>query len=247
MDHLLAGRATPAMFQPGMCPWCQRCASRRYPISSKSPQSARKATFPRSGPGRHSRQVPTRGQTRRWNHHDLVGRPRRSRCCPTGARIAVRGAASGVSRRRMQKRSRRAGQSPRVHWRQGRPSPPRTVSRSNLVCVRLLWLLDVASSAGERCGSRRRTDRWCRPFRGDDGVEFRSEQVLVAAYQVEELLIGAAPIIEAIGLQDIGHRCHRPRLQALIACRSSPSRAIEILRGLARSATGIVRVSTPAS
>lgn len=84
------------------------------------------------------------------------------------------------------------------------------------------------------------------PFGGDDSVELRPQQFLVGQHQIEEPLIGAAVVVEAVGLQGRGHPSH-PRAQALMAWLSSLSRVIEILRGLARSATGIVRVSTPAS
>jgi hypothetical protein len=83
------------------------------------------------------------------------------------------------------------------------------------------------------------------PFRGDDGVELGPQQLLISAQQLNELLVRARRGIHAVGVQDPGHYSH-PR-QALIACRSSPLLVMEILRGLACSATGICKVSTPLS
>jgi hypothetical protein len=48
-------------------------------------------------------------------------------------------------------------------------------------------------------GASARPVRWLtRPFRGDDCVELRPEQILVAQQQIEELLIGAAGGLEAV-------------------------------------------------
>ena len=93
--------------------------------------------------------------------------------------------------------------------------------------------------------SRRRDRRWGGPFRGDDRLEFRAEQVLIRADQVEELVIDRW-FDAGVGDGVAGHDRSLPG-QALMACRSSPVLVMEILRGLACSATGICRVSTPAS
>jgi hypothetical protein len=83
------------------------------------------------------------------------------------------------------------------------------------------------------------------PFRGDDGVELGPQQLLISAQHLKELLVRARRGIHAVGVQHLGHYSH-PR-QALMACRSSPLLVTEILRGLACSATGICKVSTPLS
>jgi hypothetical protein len=58
-------------------------------------------------------------------------------------------------------------------------------------------------------GASARPARWLtRPFRGDDRVELRPEQVLVGQQQIEELLIGAAGGLEAVRLQGRGHDDH---------------------------------------
>lgn len=86
------------------------------------------------------------------------------------------------------------------------------------------------------------------PFGSDDRVELRLYELVVGTDQIEELLVAATRNVTArVG---VGYRAHRASLpaQALMACRSpSPLLTMEILRGLAFSATGILRVSTPAS
>jgi hypothetical protein len=58
-------------------------------------------------------------------------------------------------------------------------------------------------------GASARPVRWLtRPFRGDDRVELRPEQILVAQQQIEELLIGAAGGLEAVRMQGRGHEDH---------------------------------------
>jgi hypothetical protein len=58
-------------------------------------------------------------------------------------------------------------------------------------------------------GASARPARWLtRPFRGDDRVELRPEQILVAQQQIEELLIGAAGGLEAVRMQGRGHEDH---------------------------------------
>ena len=84
-----------------------------------------------------------------------------------------------------------------------------------------------------------------RPFLGDDRVELRTQQLLVGAHQLEELLVpaGVAPTAAA-GIVGMSLTTHG---QALMACRASFLLLISILRGLACSATGIFRVRTPLS
>jgi hypothetical protein len=82
------------------------------------------------------------------------------------------------------------------------------------------------------------------PFGGDDRLEFGPQQLLIGAEQLQELLVGARRRSPAVGVLE--HHSH-PRAQALIACRSSLLLVMAILRGLACSATGICRVSTPLS
>ena len=87
--------------------------------------------------------------------------------------------------------------------------------------------------------------RWgAGPLRGDDGLELGPQQVLVGADQVNEGLVGGRSLCTG-GVQHLTHRVHPA--QALMARCSSPLVAMEILRGLACSATGIARVSTPVS
>jgi hypothetical protein len=47
------------------------------------------------------------------------------------------------------------------------------------------------------------------PFRGDDRVELGLEQVVVGQHQIEELLLGAACVIGAVGWTDLRHHDHR--------------------------------------
>src|SRR3954452_21513769 len=60
---------------------------------------------------------------------------------------------------------------------------------------------------------------WAGPFRGDDDVELGRQQLFVGEEQVEELLVGAAWVVRAVGVQDRGHGFHT-LVQALMACRS---------------------------
>ena len=82
------------------------------------------------------------------------------------------------------------------------------------------------------------------PFLGDDLVELCSQQLLVRVHQLEELLVHTGRGTKA-GSGDRWHEPHH-RGQALMACWDSSVRLISILRGLARSATGIFKVRTPA-
>src|SRR6187200_1398252 len=84
-------------------------------------------------------------------------------------------------------------------------------------------------------GSRRRVG----PGAGDDGVEFGRQQFWVAADQVEELIIPRRVAVGSSGKHD------GLTAQVVIARRCPLALAMEILRGLARSATGISRVRTP--
>lgn len=82
--------------------------------------------------------------------------------------------------------------------------------------------------------------RW--PFRRDDRLELGGQKLFVVADHLEE------PHIHGPCAEVIGCRAHdRSQPYALIACRSSPLLVMEILRAFARSATGICRLSTPAS
>jgi hypothetical protein len=47
------------------------------------------------------------------------------------------------------------------------------------------------------------------PFRGDDRVELGVDQVVVGQQQSEELLLGAAGVIRAVGWTDLRHDDHR--------------------------------------
>jgi hypothetical protein len=77
-----------------------------------------------------------------------------------------------------------------------------------------------------------------RPLVGDDGVELRAQQVRVVADEVDERIDLRVKAV---------HDVHLER-QALMACRSeSLLDLIEILRGLAFSATGICSDNTPPS
>ncbi len=80
---------------------------------------------------------------------------------------------------------------------------------------------------------------------GDDCVELGREQVRIAADQVEELLVDGP--CDAVADGGCGWHGRPLSAQALMAWRSSPLLVMEILRGLACSATGITSVSTPAS
>ena len=95
------------------------------------------------------------------------------------------------------------------------------------------------------------------PFRRDDGVELRPQQLIVGQQQIKELLlgtasvgvasvIGGASVIGVVRRTDLRHHRH-PDSQALMACWSLLSLLMEILRGLACSATGIRNLSTPPS
>ena len=87
-------------------------------------------------------------------------------------------------------------------------------------------------------------DRWrAGPFGGDDRVELGPHQFLVGAEQFDELLVRGEGGV-AIACSGRGHDAHPA--QALITCRSSALVTV-ILRGLAFSATGICKVSTPLS
>jgi len=82
------------------------------------------------------------------------------------------------------------------------------------------------------------------PHAGDDLVELGPQQVLIAAHESEEPLVHVVRET-ATGGGNGGHQL--ARAQASIACCSLPLLAIVILRGLARSATGICKANTPAS
>ena len=57
--------------------------------------------------------------------------------------------------------------------------------------------------------------RWrARPLRGDDRVELRPEEVRIGQQQVEELLLGAAPVIDAARRTDLRHH-YQHRLSVL--------------------------------
>jgi hypothetical protein len=84
------------------------------------------------------------------------------------------------------------------------------------------------------------------PFGIDDRVELGPQQFLIGQQQLEELLHGAIAGRRATATSQVP--CHHaPPGQALMACFSSPCWVISILRGLACSATGMVKVNTPAS
>ena len=89
--------------------------------------------------------------------------------------------------------------------------------------------------------------RWrAGPFGSDDRVELGPQQFPIGQQQLEELLHGAAAGRRATATSQVP--CHHASpCQALMACFSSPCWVISILRGLACSATGMVKVNTPAS
>ena len=84
-----------------------------------------------------------------------------------------------------------------------------------------------------------------RPLLGNDRVELRLKELLVRAHQLQELLVHTARDVN-LSSRGGGHEYH-PRGQALMACWPSFLLLISILRGLACSATGIFKVSTPVS
>jgi len=97
----------------------------------------------------------------------------------------------------------------------------------------------LAVAAASRCVRRRPG-----PLRRDDRVEFGPQQLFVRAHEGEELFVLRCARETGSGQGDHDVTCPG---QALIACRSSPLLLMTILRGLACSATGISKVSTPAS
>jgi hypothetical protein len=96
------------------------------------------------------------------------------------------------------------------------------------------------------------------PAGGDQCVELRAHQVVVAQHEIDEdlglvvCLLGAGRphrihLIENVNVPRRSWWLIGAAGQASICLRSLSELAIAILRGLARSATGILSVSTPAS
>jgi hypothetical protein len=82
-----------------------------------------------------------------------------------------------------------------------------------------------------------------RPLRADDRIKLSAQQLLIGENQIEKSGQSFCRGIALIGSRHVDESFN----QALIVCRSSLRCAILILRGLAFSATGMVRVRAPPS
>lgn len=96
--------------------------------------------------------------------------------------------------------------------------------------------------------------RWAGPFRGDDLVELLAYPLSFGGPQDAEIIQETGRVFPPRCM--VGDRrrhrfhlrdCHLSRGQALMDCRSSLLREMEIFLGFAASATGISSVSTPLS